>query len=495
MFICLPKSFFVLFLRFSLLLSITVRVLIGTSSDAKGDGLTCRSLISQVAPSLGHPRTLEKLLLALNAPFESNDPFFLLEKLSTDFRDFPSDPAVRAEHVSLGNNGEGYFLFRRIGDTWRSYSRPNPFAPNGDPTWVISALGPKVAAFFGFRLMSSDLMKHKPYRVLLAFGSRAAKKFGFRPLSFHFMYAPNSILFNRRIEAMNLLLKKNGFEEISVRWTKDFQSESSPEGVQYSYSERFVREFVFRDRSPFAPNEIVHDTSHHALEVALTQDQLAPIKARVGTLISFADFVRGLNLDNDLKTYPLLSNTRFREATIALLFQTQARAKDNLSGNMPFQVLDNPISRKNRSFWRTFGFHLGFEYGPMFSPTHEVPSKKPYTVADWFHSLIFTNLVPLIYNLSTGKLFDIGGLQLLRSYTDKAYGGAIGGLQHNTEKLRTELESLYKKFSDSELGGNLKSVLVEYDENLDVVGGLAAKEHPVLALERRIREFQIAIGE
>lgn len=264
----------------------------------------CISRVLNLGRVLKHPQTLEELLSVLDAPITKKDPAFRLPRVDIDFKRFPRVPAVEAQQIIVGKDGEGYFLLRKGGKTWRRLGGPNFFAVESDPTWIISALGPKVAAFFGFRLVSEDVM-----------------------------YAPNSLLFNNRIVAMNLLLKKKGLEEIPVRWVEKTQPAVSPDGVKLSYSETYVREFYFNDQIPFSPKEIIHDSSHHALDVLWTRDQLGPINARIGALIRFADFVREFNFD--LNGYPLLSVPRYREALIALLFQTQARSRDNFSGFTP----------------------------------------------------------------------------------------------------------------------------------------------------------------
>ncbi|MBK8202780.1 MAG: hypothetical protein IPK68_10830 [Bdellovibrionales bacterium] len=155
-----------------------------------------------------------------------------------------------------------------------------------------------------------------------------------------------------------------------------------------SYSENYVREFYFKNLVPFAPKEIVHDTAHHALDVLWTQDQLAPMKARMGMVITFADFIRGFKFD--AKEYSLLSHSRYRDAIIALLFQTQVRGWDNFSGKTPFTLFSaSPAESENSSFFRILQSHLGTEFTPIFTESFEIQFNRPYTVGHWFRRLIF----------------------------------------------------------------------------------------------------------
>lgn len=464
----LGKFFLFFLLGVSLAFCSAVSAANDAGSGTKSAKSACRNHLSNSDLSnIEHPQTLKSLLPALNAPFEKNDPFFSLPKVSIDFIAFPRIPAVQAEQVFVGNDGEGYFLFRRIGQTWRRHGGPNFFAPESDPTWIISALGPRVAAFLGFRLIRSDLM-----------------------------YAPNSVLFNQRIAALNKLLKRHGFEEISARWTAEIQHEVSSDGIKLSYSENYVREFYFENLAPFAPKEIVHDTAHHALDVLWTQDQLAPMKARMGIVINFADFIREFKFDAE--EYPLLSASRYREALIALLFQTQARNKDNHSGTTPLILFSESHDEPEKnSFFRILQSHLGTEFTPLFTESFEIQFNKPYTVGQWFYKTLFDRVIPLIKNNTPDRDGDYKSLQILRTYTDNAYQGAIGELAMRSGQFSVEVAELYRQFKGkgATRRSELDLVLAEYNNKLDTIGGVAAKEHPLKAIKRRIREFRTVVGD
>jgi hypothetical protein len=459
------KTCLFLLLSSSLLFCSPVSATNGGNSSVSRVVSPCLDQILNRGRGFNSPQTLEGLFLALDAPITRNDPFFRLPRVDINFKNFPMVPAVKAQQVFVGNDGEGYFLFRRIGETWRRHGGTNFFAVESDPTWIISALGPRVAAFLGFRLIRSDLM-----------------------------YAPNSVLFNKRIAALNQLLKKKGFEEIPARWTAEIQTAVSPDGIKLSYSENYVRGFYFKNLVPFAPKEIVHDTSHHALDVLWTRDQLAPFKARLGAVVNFADFIRDFKFDAE--EYPLLSVSRYREALIALLFQTQAKNKDNHSGTTPIIFFsDSPDESENNSFFRILRSHLGVEFTRLFTESFVVHFGTKYTVGQWFNKLIFARLIPLIENKSPDREGDYTSLQKLRAYTDRAYFGAIGELELMSNQLSVEMADLYRLFEKSDAKLMLELVLVEYDKGLNTVGGIASKDHPQSAVRRRAREFRTAIGE
>lgn len=464
----LGKFFLFFLLGVSLAFCSAVSATNDAGSGTKSAKSACRNHLSNSDLSnVEYPQTLKDLFVALNARIGRSDPFFSLPKVSIDFIAFPRIPAVQAEQVIVGKGGEGYFLFRRIGQTWRRHGGPNFFAPESDPTWIIYALGPRVAAFLGFRLIRSDLM-----------------------------YAPNSVLFNQRIAALNKLLKRHGFEEIPARWTAEIQTAVGPDGIKLSYSENYVRGFYFKNLVPFAPKEIVHDTAHHALDVLWTQDQLAPMKARMGIVINFADFIREFKFDAE--EYPLLSVSRYREALIALLFQTQARNKDNHSGTTPLILFSESHDEpENNSFFRLLSSHLGIEFTPLFTESFEIQFNRPYTVGQWFYKTLFDRLIPLIKNNTPDRDGDYKSLQILRTYTDNAYHGAIGELAMRSGQFSVEVAELYRHFkgSGATRRSELDLVLAEYNIKLDTIGGVAAKEHPLKAIKRRIRELCTAVGD
>ncbi|MBK8202781.1 MAG: hypothetical protein IPK68_10835 [Bdellovibrionales bacterium] len=153
----LGKFFLFFLLGVSLAFCSAVSATNDAGSGTKSAKSACRNHLSNSDRSnVEHPQTLEDLFVALDARIGRSDPFFSLPKVSIDFIAFPRIPAVQAEQVIVGKGGGGYFLFRRIGQTWRRHGGPNFFAPESDPTWIISALGPRVAAFLGFRLIRSD---------------------------------------------------------------------------------------------------------------------------------------------------------------------------------------------------------------------------------------------------------------------------------------------------------------------------------------------------
>ncbi|MBK8202776.1 MAG: hypothetical protein IPK68_10810 [Bdellovibrionales bacterium] len=110
---------------------------------------------------------------------------------------------------------------------------------------------------------------------------------------------------------------------------------------------------------------------------------------------------------------------------------------------------------------------------------------------------IFARLIRLIENSSLDRGGAYMSLQRLRAYTDRTYQGAIDELALRNSQLSKEIEALYEHFkgSGATRRSELDLVLVEYDNKLDTIGGVAAKEHPLKAIKRRIREFRTVVGD
>lgn len=426
-------------------------------------GMSCRDVI----------RSRAKLVRFLTEPIRSDDPYFSLPPVRVDFGNFPVDRAVKVSKFKpVGKSGVGYYLLKRIGDTWRTTKGPkeNFFAVESDPTWIFSALGVKLAGFLGFRFVDASTL-----------------------------LVPNASFFNERIVALNRLLEQKGFERIPINWVSKIQKSSASKSDEImSYAELYVRDFYFNRSSPFEETELTHDVAHHSLEILLTESQLKPLLARLAMAIEYSKFLRNSLTHITSEDYPFLSQPQNREAIIALVFQLLARDKDNLSGMIPSQLLGQlQFSRTeaptNNTFFRIADVHLGPGYGEAFRKGIEYVPGFDYTLNGWMSSFLIYHLIPLLdpNRAPAGPgAFDEAGINLLLKYTRRAFGTGIKDLTTNYEKVDKEIRSISKEFLRLTRDDIGSIVLVRYDGNVDVVGGIASPEHPITSFRRRIEEMQ-----
>ncbi len=387
-----------------------------------------------------------------------SEPLLTLPLPDSDFRKFPLTTAVYHEAmIPVGKNGEGYYLLKKANHTWRSANGPNKFAVDSDPTWFVSVLGPKLAKAFGVGFTdSTSLMVSNAERM------------------------------NNRIERMNAKLHQHGFEDIPLRFSSDITKGVSFDLTNMSYPEIFVRRLL-RDRVfPLAPSEITHDTSHHRLNVLLTLSQLAPEFARLGALTDFADYVRspGMAKNSNIRW---LSNENYREAFLKLMFQMVSKETDNLSGTIPPELVRAQHSNDvlaNNTYLTSILLRLGTFTMPIGSGLAEVGRK--YTVFEWLFNLVTLDVAKVFDNTSRdpfGRYF----MNLKNGYDVRA-----NIRQHHDDFFR-EVNVLLSEFQIRNQT-KLEQTLVVFDSQYEVVAGLADKEHPVKAMQRRISEMKKSIG-
>ncbi|MBK7842071.1 MAG: hypothetical protein IPJ71_00030 [Bdellovibrionales bacterium] len=409
----------------------------------------------------------------LTEPIRGDDPYFFLPPVSADFVNFPIDRAVTVSGFNpVGESGDGYYLLKRIGDTWRTTKGPkeNFFAVESDPTWIFSALGAKLAGFLGFRFVDASTI-----------------------------LVPNASLFNKRIAILNRKLAKKGFERIPIKWLSKIQKPPvSKSDEVITYAEQYVRSFYFDRSSPFEEAELTHDVAHHSLEILLTESQLKPHLARLEMAIEYSKFLRNFFSNKTRKAYPLLSQPQNREAIIALVFQLLARDKDNLSGLLPVNLLKQlQVSQAeappNITYFRIADVHLGSGYGKPFRGSIGFLPAFDYTLNGWFQSFLIYHLIPLLNPYrepAPPGAVDEAGINVLLKYTRRAFGSAIQDLGNNFLNFDEEIRGISKVFLNSMRNGLGSTVLVRYDENLDIIGGIASPEHPITSFRRRIEEMQ-----
>ncbi|MBL7546015.1 MAG: hypothetical protein JNL11_19505 [Bdellovibrionaceae bacterium] len=431
----------------------------------------------------------EHFLSLLDQPIEPNNAFFRLPKEDTDFPSFPRKKAVSSVQVkSEDNDGAGFFILSRVANTWKSSLGPNTFAPESDPTWVLSALGPKVASFLGFRMLDDDTF-----------------------------IVPNAVLFNQRIEYMNIRLVRNGFEPISVRWAEKIPLSKNPDDTIRTYSESYLRAAVLKMTSPFQTKEITHDTAHHALDVLLTDKLRGPQQMRDTIAIEFSDFVRDYTSTYP-RRFPLLSISSNREAVLALFFQTLANNHDGFSGRIPLQVLLE-LAPGNFENFRVYDSHLGREFSPTealarivfenkrdrtlkswFETRMEkyvavsnmllLKAHREYTLQDWLEHAVFGRLQEQLnpnFILGPGESKSI-----LRGYTENKFGENIAEVGRQYGSYNSEMRALYRVFTKS--NEKVKTILVSYDDDFNVKSGLAPADSYHSLLKARAAELEKALS-
>lgn len=404
-----------------------------------------------------------RLLRSLQKPFTDQDPVNNLPEVSMNNMEFPRVQAVRIhDFIKLGKKGEGYFVLKKQGQTWRSYFAKNLFDVESDPTWVISVLGPKVASFLGFRLIDESTL-----------------------------LAPNASLFNRRIAALNIKLQRIGYEKIYLKWVETISLKEIGDGFKETYSEAYVRRNVEEDINPFQQEEIVHDTAHHATEVLMTREQIYPIKARAQVAMKFADYLRR-QLGDKKKLFPILADPRRREAIIAMMFNFLARDRDNFSGVIPqiFLAGKTPENKKYEDHFTYFRSHLG-----VAMDRYTIRSGLEYRLRDWFEDFMEYYLKKVFDpKLSAqSRWLDHEAINKLTKYTDKKFQGAVSEISNQYSDFRRELFRLQYEFQETY--EPLNGTMVLYDENMNVLSGFVSKELPIETMERRKAEFTKAIEQ
>lgn len=421
----------------------------------------------------------------IEQPIESDNPYYRLPKVEIDFTSFPNEKAVSAvELKSEQGDGSGFFILTRINSTWRSSGGPNKFAIDSDPTWILSALGPKVASFLGFRLVDDRTM-----------------------------LTPNAQLFNKRLEILNSHLVSKGFEPITVRWLGEIGTTRNPDGTLRSHAESYLREGAINDRSPFQLEEVSHDTAHHALDILVTNELKRPQQARDRLATPFADFMRSYT-SKYFDKFPLLSQKENREAVLASFFLFLSITRDNFSGNIPSQALaeHSPYDRSKR--FQTIDAPLGREFFNRGNTrvVYEEPQKytlrswlqirlsKPnsgqnefilkanhtYTLKDWLSEAIFNTLEKAIFP----EIVMLMGpdVQML---TRKKLDRQLRAVRLEGDRYNSEMQMIYKAFIKA--NKNAETVLVSFNSDFSVKSGLAPRVSYAEALRVRAAELEAAL--
>lgn len=437
--------------------SIKVAVITTLLSIATFAEVACWTFYGREAFPASSNRELEAIL---SSPVVLTDPALRLPIPTGILKDFPRVDAVAVGPlVRLDEAGKGYYVFRKIGETWRSSGGVNEFAPNGDPTWIVSVLGIRLASRLGIRLLNANTL-----------------------------IVPNAEWLNYEIEKLNVKLLKKNLEIIPFRFSSDLKLLRGDRKIEYP--ELYLRAFVEHKILPYS--EIVHDTSFHSLSVLLTAAQLRPLWMRSQALLDFGDFVRSevLKMPDEFR---VLSNSKRREAFLNFLFQIASRFPDNLSGSIPSQILGYRQDGSNidpLTQFRIVWFHLGGGLSGKDPDNPMVKFQTEYTLAHTVRGAIFKDVLPKLKI----PMKDIKNQSVLSFRNSKKYQKQLFQLIENADVLTNELMDLYWLY-ESQNKSVLSQVIAKYNEFGEVVGGLAPFEHPLKAQLRRIQELNSVLDE
>lgn len=387
-----------------------------------------------------------------------------LPPVDVEFINFPTiKTAIVGDRIPIGKAGsnQAYYLIEKTKDTWRAHVSEKVFDIDSDPTWIISALGPKLAKFLGFGLIN--------YKTMIV---------------------PNAERFNFKILQLNKLLRQAGLEEIPFSFNSGGKLTEEDKALGIGKAEAFIRDFTYEHRFPIVRNELVHDVAHHALNVLMTLPQMKPLLQRYDVALRFADFIRKQTVEHSEK-FEVLSDRKMRDAFFNLYFQYLSRDIDNLSGLIPVNILgknSRETASDNFTYYRFFNHHLGPAFGKYGGTEGQVQSFSLYEVSDWLRHMNHKMIFILSRSVSDADFGVNYFLSRTYQYKERRL------LKNKNELLAYELNQLHRMFSPDLK--DLDSVgLVLYDSRFNVIGGIAAKEPPVESYFRRIDEFKEVIGD
>lgn len=395
---------------------------------------------------------------------------FSLPRPSHQRNSFPKTPTVQSSpEINPRHPGTLGFILTKIGSTWRSLanSSASPFgrlAPQGDPTW--------------------------PYAIL---GARTAWALGVWFKSVHTLRVPKDQELNYRIERINEKLRSLGYDPIYLRFSSLVPSHPLADGQKAGYAESAVRHFVTRLEYPYTESEIVHDVSHHFLNILATEKLLAPTMAQLNVAIAFVDFLRNM----PMKHWTPLGGEILRENYINLIFQIALRNLDILLGNIPHQIIETSQLKEflsNRDLYRLMTIHLGKMMGTD-GRQLAIPPFERYTLADSLREAVLTT--PLRFLREIIILREINNHVALSRVDLSPFAET-----RRNQELFSQLDGLLAEFTrllESQFYQFLadkkdisKTVISIFDPDFNVIEGLADREHAIAVLRRRVHEIQSA---
>ncbi len=187
-------------------------------------------------------------------------------------------PTVDVVQEVAGQHGGKLFLIqRRDGAQWGSVNKTVGFDPQGDPRWFIEILGPKAAAFFGFKKINSS-----------------------------YMTVPNQIEFNTALIKVNKALEQQGEPGIPIH----FYATGNDNNVKVrDYIEKYVNNLGI----PIAQsgNHLIHDLSFHTSSIILPKEILHYKAAAVEFQMEFFKYLKEKHKNDSEETKKAISFYEF----------------------------------------------------------------------------------------------------------------------------------------------------------------------------------------
>ncbi|MBT4762004.1 MAG: hypothetical protein HOO06_09930 [Bdellovibrionaceae bacterium] len=386
-----------------------------------------------------------------------------LPEPETAFEIFSEQKAVNVGKLKInGEHGQGEYTLKRISDTWQSKHATSTFTVEGNPTWVISILGSKLAASLGIRLVDE--------RTLII---------------------PNAQLLNLNIQRINIELRSKGLVEIPYLYIDKLQHNKWESDNNASYGEIFLRRFFIDKQFPLAEREIIHDISFHILNILLTEKLMSPIKNRMLYLFKFADYLRTIptNKTNKINDVQMLSEIKIREEFIKFLFQIASRDLDNLSAFIPLHLIDAKQIKdyfEIGDLFQVIDFHLGASFASINRSKIDLLPNFNYKLKDWLDRLIVNQAQFIYEHPADPSINDY-------KYFINSQNKQQQQIQNNLFMFFVEVNKHYETFVELNKKDS-STVLARYNDNMEVTEGLASNEHPVTTMQKRIVEIKSAIG-
>lgn len=154
--------------------------------------------------------------------------------------ELPTESTVNFEGEVAGRHGGKGLLLRKTGAKWVSTHRTTSYDPQGDPRTFVDVLGEKAAAFFGFKILSDDLVQ-----------------------------VPDHAEFAGAAKKVNEWLVKNNHEPLAITF---YEGSSGTKVIVKDYLEKFAGQLGI----PIAPNgnHLLHDISFHTGAFFIPRDLL-----------------------------------------------------------------------------------------------------------------------------------------------------------------------------------------------------------------------------
>jgi hypothetical protein len=204
------------------------------------------------------------VLLSLSYPCFSSLAIVTCEFAAESLSQVSSEQTIKIElNVRDGRHGGKIHLFTKIKEEWGSSARVFGRAPQGDPTWVITALGPETAQFFGFKMNG------------------------------HVLEIPSPKEFNRALKALNKFLPPDEQLTLEFRYTGKEDASGNPIEAEWG-ADTYLRRFVEENVLPCARTGVTlaHDMSFHTGGNLWDKADTNLAQRQTETILLFAHYVK-----------------------------------------------------------------------------------------------------------------------------------------------------------------------------------------------------------